>query len=107
MIQLKYHIQYVSKFGKLSGGHRTGKGQFSSQSKEGQCHRMLKLPCNCAHVTCWQRNVQISFSSTLTKSLQMYKLGLEKAEEAEIKLLTSGALLRKLNSSRETPTSVH
>ena len=37
----------------------------------------------------------------------MYKLGLEKAEEAEIKLLTSGALLRKLNSSRETPTSVH
>ena len=24
--------QYVSKFGKLSGGHRTGKGQFSFQS---------------------------------------------------------------------------
>ena len=25
--------QYASKFGKLSSGHRTGKGQFSSQSK--------------------------------------------------------------------------
>ena len=25
--------QYVSKFGKLSSGHRTGKGQFSSQSQ--------------------------------------------------------------------------
>ena len=25
--------QYASKFGKLSSGHRTGKGQFSFQSK--------------------------------------------------------------------------
>ena len=25
---LKYYIQYVSKFGKLSSGHGTGKGQF-------------------------------------------------------------------------------
>ena len=25
--------QYVSKFGKLSGGHKTGKGQFSFQSQ--------------------------------------------------------------------------
>ena len=29
----KYHIQYASKFGKLSSGHRTGKGQFSFQSQ--------------------------------------------------------------------------
>ena len=28
----KCHIQYVSKFGKLSSGHRTRKGQFSFQS---------------------------------------------------------------------------
>ena len=26
-------IQYISKFGKLSSGHRTGKGQFSFQSQ--------------------------------------------------------------------------
>ena len=26
-------IQYASKFGKLSSGHRTGKGQFSFQSQ--------------------------------------------------------------------------
>ena len=30
---LKCCTQYVSKFGKLSSGHRTGKGQFSSQSQ--------------------------------------------------------------------------
>ena len=29
----KYCTQYVSKFGKLSSGHRTGKGQFSFQSQ--------------------------------------------------------------------------
>ena len=36
---LKCYTQYVSKFGKLSSGHRTGKGQFSFQS---QRRTMLK-----------------------------------------------------------------
>ena len=44
--------QYASKFGKPSSGHRTGKGQFSFQSQEGQCKRMIKLPQNCTHLTC-------------------------------------------------------
>ena len=39
--------QYASKFGKLSSGHRTGKGQFSFQSQ-----RMLKLPHDYTHLTC-------------------------------------------------------
>ena len=30
---LKYCTQYASKFGKVSSGHRTGKGQFSFQSQ--------------------------------------------------------------------------
>ena len=29
----KCYTRYVSKFGKLSSGHRTGKGQFSFQSQ--------------------------------------------------------------------------
>ena len=33
MILLKCCSQYASKFGKLSSGHRTGKGQFSCQSQ--------------------------------------------------------------------------
>ena len=41
--------QYASKFGKLSSGHKTGKGQFSFQSKKRQCQKMLKLPHNCTH----------------------------------------------------------
>ena len=45
-------IQYASKFGKLSSGHRTGKGQFSFQSQRRQCQRMLKLLHNCTHLAC-------------------------------------------------------
>ena len=38
--------------GKLSSGHRTGKGQFSFQSlRERQGQRMFKLPHNCTHLT--------------------------------------------------------
>ena len=48
---VKCCIQNVSKFGKLSSGHRTGKGQFSFNPKERQCQRMLKLPHNCTHLT--------------------------------------------------------
>ena len=33
MMLLKRCTQYASKFGKLSSGHRTGKGQFSFQSQ--------------------------------------------------------------------------
>ena len=33
MILLKCFTQYTSKSGKLSSGHRTGRGQFSSQSQ--------------------------------------------------------------------------
>jgi len=31
MTLFKCYFQYVSKFGKLSSGHRTGQGQFSFQ----------------------------------------------------------------------------
>ena len=45
--------QYVSKFGKLSNGHRTGKGQcFHSNPKEAQCQRILKVSYNCIHFAC-------------------------------------------------------
>ena len=33
MMLLKCYTQYISKFGKLSSGHRMGKGQFSLQSQ--------------------------------------------------------------------------
>ena len=38
MMLLKCYTQYASKFENLSGGHRTGKGQFSFQ-----CQRKVKV----------------------------------------------------------------
>ena len=49
---VKCCTQYASKFGKLSSGHRTGKGQFSFQSQRKVMPKMLKLPHNCTHLTC-------------------------------------------------------
>ena len=48
---LKCCTQCVSKFGKLSSSHRTGKSQFfHSNPKEEQCQRMFQLPHNCTHM---------------------------------------------------------
>ena len=40
------------QIGELRNGHKTGKGQFHSKSKESQCQRMFKLPQNFTHFTC-------------------------------------------------------
>ena len=45
------YSENARKFGKLSSGHRTGKGRFSSNPKERQYQRILKLPHNCTHLT--------------------------------------------------------
>ena len=51
MMLWKCCIQYASKFGKLSSGHRLEKVSFHSNPKERQCQRMLKLLHNCSHLT--------------------------------------------------------
>ena len=57
-------LHLICKFGKLSSGHGTRKGQFSLQSKEEQCQRMFKLPHNCTYLTRQQSNAQNSPSQT-------------------------------------------
>ena len=47
----KFCIQYASKFGKLSSGHRIGKGQFSFQSQWKAIPKNVKLLYNCTHLT--------------------------------------------------------
>ena len=101
--------EYVSKFGKLSSGHGTGKGQFSFQSQR------KAMPKNVQNTTqlhsshtlakwCSKFSKQ-GFNSMWTMNFQMFKLDLEKAEEPEIKLPISIASSRKQESSRKTSTS--
>ena len=49
---VKVYTQYTSKFGKLSSGHRTGKGQFSFQSQRKSMLKNAETPHNCFHFTC-------------------------------------------------------
>ena len=101
--------QYARKFGKLSSGHRTGKGQFSFQSQRkampknaqttAQLHSSHTLVKKCLKFS------KPGFSNTWTVNLQMLKLVLEKAEEPEIKLPTSAGSSKKQKSSRKTSIS--
>ena len=101
--------QYARKFGKLSSSHRTGKGQFSFQSQRkamaknahttAQLHSCHTLTNECSKFS------KPGFSNTWTVNFQMFKLVLEKAEELEIKLLTSAGSWKKQESSRKTSTS--
>ena len=88
MILWKCCTLYASKFEKLSSGHRTGKGQFSSQSqrktmpKKAQITTQLHLSHTLAK---WCSKFSIlGFNSIWTVNFQMFKLDLEKEEELEI-----------------------
>ena len=106
MMLWKCCTQYASKFGKLSSGHRTQKGQFSFQSQRkampknaqttAQLHLSHTLVKYCSKFS------KPGFSNTWTVNFQMFKLVLGKAEEPEIKLPTSTASSKKHESSRRT-----
>ena len=92
---LKCCIKYASKFGKLSSGHRTGKGQFSFQSQRrampknvqttAQLHSSHTLAKQCSKFS------KQGFTITCAMDFQMFKLDLEKAEEPNIKVSTDGS----------------
>ena len=85
----RFCIHYVSKSGRPRSGHRTGKGQSSSQFPRrvvpknvltsGQSHSSPMLVKSCL------KSSMLGFSIMWTQNFQMSKLGLEKAEELEIK----------------------
>ena len=51
------------------------------------------------------QSFKLAFSTVRTENFQVYKLGLEKAEEPEIKSLTSIGSQKKQENSRKTSTS--
>ena len=106
--------QYASKFGKLSSGHRTGKGQFSFQSqrkampKNGnakECSNLRTIALISHASKIMLKILQDRFKGTWTVNFQMFRLDFEKAEEPEIKLSTSVGSSKKQESSRRTSTS--
>ena len=109
MMLWKCCTRHASKFGKLSSGHRTGKGQFSFQSQRkampkniqtiAQLHSFHKLEKQCSKFS------KPGFNSIRTMNFQMFNLDVEKAEEQVFKLPISTGSLKKQESSRKTSTS--
>ena len=84
------------------------KFSFHSNPKEEQCQRMFKLLHCCTHFPCTRlcsKSFKLGFCNTWTKNLQTYKMGLEKAEEPDIKLPTFVGSWRKQVSSSKTSIS--
>ena len=96
---------YVSKFGKFSRGHRTGKGQFTFlfQRKAMPKNIWTTIQLCSFHMLARKcsKSFKLGFSSTWTENFQMYKLGLEKAEKPEVQLTTFVGLQRKQRNSRK------
>ena len=109
MMLWKWCTQYASKFGKLSSGHRTGKGQFSFQSQGKAMPKNVQTTAqlHSSHTLArkWSKFSKPGFNSVWTVNFQMFKLDLEKAEEPEIKLPTSVGSSKKQQSSKRTSTS--
>ena len=105
MMLSKCCTQYVCKFGKRSRGHRTGKGQPPFQSQRKAMPKNAQTTTQlCSSHTLVKKCSKFSkpdFSNTWIVNFQMFKLVLEKAEEAKIKLPTSGVSSKKQESSRK------
>ena len=98
MMLWKCCTQYVSKFKKLSSGHRTGKGQFSFQSPKKGNFKEYSNNCTIALIShaskVMLKILQIRFNNMWKVNFQTFKLDLEKAEP-EIKLPTSAGSSKK------------
>ena len=106
---LKYCTPDVSKFRKLSSGHRTGKSQFSFQS---QRKAMLKnvpttTQLHSSHTLAKFKIFQVRLQQYMNQVFQMYKVDLEKAEEPEIKLPTFAGSLKKQRNSMKHLLLLH
>ena len=94
MMLLKCCTQYASKFGKLSSGHRTGKGQFSFQSRR---KAMPKKCSNCITIAL------ISHASTVMLKILQARL----QQYMNHELPDVQAVFRKDRGTRDQIANIH
>ena len=76
MILLKCYTPYVSKFGKLSSGHRTGNGQFSFQSQIMYNYHIIALISHASKVML--KILQVRFQQQMNQELPDVQAGFRK-----------------------------
>ena len=98
MMLLKCCTQHASKFGKLSSGHRTAKGQFSFQSQRKAMPRMLKLPHNCTHLTLAKKcskSFQASIQQCVNHELPDVQTGFRKGRGTRDQIANTRWMIKK------------
>ena len=109
MMLSKCCTQYTSKPGRPNSDQRTGKGQYLSQfSRRVVVKNVLTIRqwhSSPMPVMSCLKSCMLGFSIIQTKNFQTSKLGLEKAEESEIKLPTFAGSYRKQGNSRKKKSS--
>ena len=108
MMLWKCCTPYASKFGKLSSGHRTGKGQVSFQSQRKAMPKNVQTnsQLRSSH-TLALRNAQNSpsrFQQYVNWELPDVQAGFRKGRGTRDEIATSIGLLKKRESSRKTST---
>ena len=106
MMLLKCCTQYASKFGKLSSGHRDWKRSIPKKGNANKCSNSSTLVFNLHAGKVMLKILQVRLQQYVNWELQMYKLGLEKAKESEIKLPTFVGSWRKQGNFRKASASL-
>ena len=108
MMLWKCYTQYASKFGKLSSGHRTGKGQFSFQSKKGDAKE-----CSNYHTVALISHTSKVMFKILQARLQQYmnrelpdvQAGFRKGRGTRDQIANISWIMEKQESFRKTSIS--
>ena len=105
----KWCTQYASKFGKLSSGHRTGKGQFSFQSppkgnaKECSDYRTIALSSHTSKIML--KILQARLQQYMNRELPDVQAGLRKGRGIRDQIANIHWIIKKARISRKTSIS--
>ena len=100
--------QYASKFGKLSSGHRTGKGQFSfdvkeSNAKECSNYHTIALISHASKVML--KILQARLQKYMNHELPHVEAGFRKGRGTRDQIANIHWVVKKTRNSRKTSTS--
>ena len=108
MILLKCCNQYVSKFGKLSSGHRTGKGQFSFQSQRKAMPKNAQTTAqlHSSHASkVMLKILQMKLQQYVNHELPDVQAGFGKGRGTRDQIANVRCIIKKQENSRKTSTS--
>ena len=106
MMLWKCCTQYASKFGKLSNGDRTGKGQFSFQFQRKAMWKIIQTTILISHASkVMLKILQARFQHYMNREHPYVQAGFRKGRGTRIKLSTSAGSSKKQENSIKASTS--